>query len=223
MREVERKLPADVLETLLDKFAQFHRALKQKRGDKNKIYSLHEPHVYCMSKGKEHKKYEFGTKVSITTTRDSKIIVGALAFDSNKYDGHTLPEALSQLKRLNHYTPLVALCDRGYKGKDKINDTRILRPNKTTKNATVKIQELMRKRFRQRAGIEPVIGHLKSDHRLNRSYLKGFIGDQINVLMAAAAFNFRKWMRLFFCVNFLQLLKRLTAIFMPHEGIAVLA
>ena len=223
VRELERKLSTDVLETLLDKFAQFHRALKQKRGDKNKIYSLHEPHVYCMSKGKEHKKYEFGTKVSITTTRDSKIIVGALAFDSNKYDGHTLPEALSQLKRLNHYTPLVALCDRGYKGHDKINDTRILRPNKTTKNATVKIQELMRKRFRKRAGIEPVIGHLKSDHRLNRSYLKGFVGDQINVLMAAAAFNFRKWMRLFFCVNFLQLLKRLTAIFMPCEGIAVLA
>ncbi len=99
-------------------------------------------------------------------------------------------------------TPLVALCDRGYKGHYKIIDTRILRPNKTTKNATVKIQELMRKRFRQRAGIERVIGHLKSDHRLNRSYLKGFVGDQINVLMAAAAFNFRKWMRLFFCQFF---------------------
>ena len=84
VREVERKVSTDVLETLLDKFAQLHRALKQKRGDKNKIYSLHEPHVYCMSKGKEHKKYEFGTKASITTTRDSKIIVGALAFDSNK-------------------------------------------------------------------------------------------------------------------------------------------
>lgn len=129
VREIERKLPTDVLHTLHDRFTKFHRALQLKRGDKQKIYSLHEPHVYCMSKGKEHKKYEFGTKVSIATTRDSKIIVGALAFDSNQYDGHTLPEVLLQLKRLMKYEPAVALCDRGYKGISKINNTQILRPN----------------------------------------------------------------------------------------------
>jgi IS5 family transposase len=161
-----------------------------------------------MSKGKEHKKYEFGTKVSITTTRDSKIIVGALAFDTNKYDGHTLPEVLLQLKRLVKYEPVVALCDRGYKGKNKINATQIIRPNSKSKETSTKIQELMRKRFRKRAGIEPVIGHLKSDHRLNRNYLKGFSGDQINVLMAAAAFNFKKWMRLFLRACNLWICKR---------------
>jgi len=94
VRETERKLPADVVESLRERFIQFYRALQQKRGDKHKLYSLHEPHMYCMSKGKEHKKYEFGTKVSITATRDSKIIVGALAFASNEYDGHTLPAVL---------------------------------------------------------------------------------------------------------------------------------
>lgn len=197
VREIERKLPIDVLTSLHERFAQFHRALQQKRGDKQKLYSLHEPHIYCMSKGKEHKKYEFGTKVSIATTRDSKVIVGALAFDSNQYDGHTLPTVLLQLKRLMKYQPAVALCDRGYKGKSKINNTQILRPNSKTKDTNKKVQELMRKRFRKRAGIEPVIGHLKSDHRLNRNYLKGFTGDQMNVLLAAAAFNFKKWMRLF--------------------------
>ena len=62
--------------------------LDQKRGDKNKLYSLHEPHVYCMSKGKPEKRYEFGTKASITTTRDSGIVIGALAFDHNVFDGH---------------------------------------------------------------------------------------------------------------------------------------
>ena len=72
VRELERKLPLDVLENLAEDFALFYRGLNQKRGDKRKLYSLHEPHVYCMSKGKEHKRYEFGTKVSIATTRDSK-------------------------------------------------------------------------------------------------------------------------------------------------------
>ena len=197
VRELERKLPLDVLENLAEDFALFHRGLNQKRGDKHKLYSLHEPHVYCMSKGKEHKRYEFGTKVSIATTRDSKIIVGAMAFDTNKFDGHTLPQVLLQLKRLTALEPAVGICDRGYKGKSKINDTRIIRPSTTTRNNDGAYKALMRKRFRKRAGIEPVMGHLKSDHRLNRSYLKGFEGDQINVLMAAAAFNFRKWMRLF--------------------------
>jgi len=197
LRELERKLAEDVLTELAEEFALFHRGLEQKRGDKNKLYSLHEPYVYCMSKGKEHKRYEFGTKVSITTTRDSKIIIGAMAFDTNKYDGHTLSEVLLQLKRLTQQSPTVALCDRGYKGKKKINDTRIIRPSPAPGDADSTYKKLMRLRFRKRAGIEPVIGHLKSDHRLSRNYLKGFIGDQINVLMAAAGFNFRKWMRLF--------------------------
>ena len=207
VREIERKLPANVVELLRERFIQFHRALQQKRGDKQKLYSLHEPHVYCMSKGKDHKKYEFGTKVSITVTRDSKIIVGALAFESNEYDGHTLPAVLAQLKRLSACEPTAALCDRGYKGKNKINNTRILRPQSKTSEADKEIQELMRKRFRKRAGIEPVIGHLKSDHRLNRNYLKGFAGDQMNVLLAAAAFNFKKWMRLFLYARYLWRLK----------------
>jgi IS5 family transposase len=208
VRDIERKLPADILQASQERFTQFHRALQQKRGHKQKIYSLHEPHVYCMSKGKEHKKYEFGTKVSITATRDSKIIVGAMAFDSNQYDGHTLPEVLLQLKRLMNYEPVAALCDRGYKGKSKINNTQILRPNSKTKDADQKTQTLMRERFRKRAGIEPVIGHLKSDHRLNRNFLKGFAGDRMNVLLAAAAFNFKKWMRLFLFACYLWRLKR---------------
>lgn len=197
VRELQRKLPESLLDMYAEEFALFYKGLQQKRGGKNKLYSLHEPHVYCMSKGKDHKRYEFGTKVSITTTRDSKIIIGAMAFDSNQFDGHTLPEVLLQTKRLIDYVPEVALCDRGYKGKSKINQTRIIRPGTSTQEASSAYKELMRKRFRKRAGIEPVIGHLKSDHRLNKSYLKGFEGDQINILMAAAAFNFRKWMRKF--------------------------
>lgn len=206
LRELQRKLSSEALTSLEETFALYAQVLNQKRRDKHKIYSLHEPHVYCMSKGKPHKRYEFDVKVSIATSRDSKIVLGGMAFDTNKYDGHTIPEVLLQLKRLVAHVPDVALCDRGYRGKSKCNDTRILCPSNNNAKASQKQQEKMRLRFRKRAGIEPVIGHLKSDHRLNRNYLKGFAGDQINVLMASAAFNFRKWMRLnYFALKMLLL------------------
>ena len=195
LREIQRKMSAEQTRHHAERVALYQRVLQQKRSDKHKIYSLHEPHIYCMSKGKEHKKYEFGTKASITKTRDSNIIVGALSFEDNLYDGHTLPAVLAQVKRLLGQVPGVALCDRGYRGKSRVNDTRILIPRPARKNTTKEVIDTLRKRFQRRAGIEPVIGHLKSDHRLNRNFLKGFTGDQINLLMAAAAFNFRKWLR----------------------------
>lgn len=195
LREVERKLDAEQQQRHADALALYHRVLNQKRQDKGKLYSLHEPHVYCMSKGKEHKRYEFGTKASIAKTRESTIIVGALAFETNTYDTHTLPAVLSQIGRLVGQIPSIASCDRGYRGKRQVNDTEILIPKPARKNASKEMIDEMQARFRKRAGIEPVIGHLKSDHRLGRNFLKGFMGDQINLLMAAAAFNFRKWMR----------------------------
>ena len=171
------------------------RLLTQKRNDKNKLYSLHEPHIYCMSKGKAHQRYEFGTKAAITTTRDSSVIIGALAFEKNVFDGHTVPAVLAQVKCLTNRVPGTGIADRGYRGKSRVNNTQIVTPKPARKNASKEAMALARKRFRRRAGIEPIIGHLKSDHRLKRNFLKGFAGDQINLLMAAAAFNFRKWMR----------------------------
>ena len=200
-REIQRKMDPEQQQRHAEQLALYQRVLKQKRQDKNKIYSLHEPHIYCMSKGKEHKKYEFGTKASLTKTRDSNIIIGAMAFETNSYDAHTLPAVLSQVKRLLGTVPRIALCDRGYRGKARVNDTQILIPKPARKNASKAAIEQMQKRFRKRAGIEPIIGHLKSDHRLGRNFLKGFTGDQINLLMAAAAFNFRKWMRKILFLN----------------------
>lgn len=95
VRELERKLPDN--HNYSDSLSLFTRVLNQKKSDKNKIYSLHEPQVYCISKGKEHKKYEFGNKVSILYTQNTGVIVGALSF-KNEYDGHTLTEALEQYK-----------------------------------------------------------------------------------------------------------------------------
>ena len=219
LREVQRKLPVEQLEDYQQDFDLYEKMLAQKRDDKSKLYSLHEPHIYCMSKGKEHKKYEFGTKVSISKTRDSNIIVGAMAFDHNIYDGHSLPSVIKQITQLTGQAPSDALVDRGYKGKSKVGDTSIHRPKPARRNASEKEQAKARKRFRKRAGIEPVIGHLKSDFRMGRCFLKGMEGDQINVLMAAAAWNFKKWMRDFIllCVSWLLYAKN------NHDHAAVAA
>lgn len=199
VRELQRKLPTEILAEQKENFELYERVIKQKRNDKNKIYSLHEPHIYCMSKGKVHKQYEFGVKASIAKTKDSNLIVGALAFAKNCHDSHTLPDVLEQIKRIAKWIPNFGLCDRGYRGKKEVENTKIIIPDSRPKKSILNYEKLkQRKRFRKRAGIEGVIGHLKADHRLDRNFLSGFLGDEINLLMAAAAFNFKKWLLLFY-------------------------
>jgi len=127
-----------------------------------------------MSKGKPHKKYEFGTKVSITKGKDSQVILGAMAFDTNLHDSKTLEPPLEQVERIAKHRPKVALCDRGYRGKSKVEGTRIITPKSPGKKAMPAQKEKASERFRKRAGIEPIIGHLKTEHRLGRNFLKGF-------------------------------------------------
>ncbi len=171
----------------------YRRVIKQERSDKEKVYSLHEPAVECISKGKEHKKYEFGNKSAIAKT-GSGLIVSALAFQGNPYDGHTLPAHLEQVRRLTGYTPKEALTDRGYRGKKRVGSTEISIPTSGSPGQSYYQKRKARKKFSKRAGIEPVIGHLKSDYRMMRNYLKGTLGDAINTMMAAAAYNMRHWM-----------------------------
>ncbi len=114
---------------------------------------------------------------------------------SRPYDGPTLPDALERVRRLRRELPEVAVCDRGYRGKSWVEDTVILIPRPPKKDATAYEKQKMRKRLRRGAAIEPIIGHLKSDHRMKRNFLKGMVGDEINILLAAAAFNFKKAMR----------------------------
>jgi transposase, IS5 family len=208
IRELERKLPAEIKEIQKQTFALYRKVLSQKTNDSNKIYSLHEPHVYCISKGKEYKKYEFGTKASIAMTKTRGIIVAACAHRTNLFDGHSLPEVLNQVEAMNNQRPKLAIVDRGYRGKSTIGTTEVVVPGKPSKNQSRSQTTKIRKRFRRRAAIEALIGHLKHDFRLLRCFLKGFIGDQINLFMAAAAWNFRKWMLqvLIFCYRFFRLL-----------------
>jgi IS5 family transposase len=195
IRELHRKLDPFTLVNYLEQLALFERVLHQQKKDSNKIYSIHEPETYCISKGKEHKKYEFGAKASIVLTKNNGIIVGACSHDQNQYDGHTLPEVLEQTTRLIGREPKVAICDRGYRGTSFVGNTQIVIPKPPGKRSTAYQKQKARKRFRRRAGIEPVIGHLKSDYRMARNFLKGSIGDSLNVMLAAAAFNFNKLMK----------------------------
>ena len=171
------------------------RVLKQKKGDSQKVYSLHEPEVYCLSKGKEHKKYEFGAKASLVVGKAHGVILGAYSLPENDYDGHTLDRALKQVERIAKYRPEVAIADRGYRGKSRCGETEIVTPKPPKKDATNYEKRKARQRFRRRAAIEPRIGHLKSDFRLGRNFLKGQKGDAINLLLAAAASNLSLWMR----------------------------
>lgn len=195
-RELRRKLTDELIVKHEVELKLFERVLAQKKGDKNKMYSLHEPEVYCMSKGKAHKRFEFGSKVSITLTKNSGVAVGACNFEENIYDGHTLPEVLEQTKRLTGKEPKVAIVDRGYRGVSRVGKTEIIKPMNPKKNATPYEKTKARKRFRRRAAIEPIIGHLKQDFRLSRNYLKGTNGDMANVILSATAYNLKKWMNI---------------------------
>ena len=195
IRELERKLPQTVREQQRDNCALSRRVLAQQPADRDKIYSLHEPQVYCLSKGKEHKKYEFGSKASVVMAKWSGVIVGAVAHAENLYDGDALRPALEQAQTLTGQAPSRAIVDRGYRGRKQVNGTEVLTPGKARAGQSKYQSAKMRARFRRRAAIEPVIGHLKSQYRLARCFLKGFVGDQVNLLLAAAAWNLRKWLR----------------------------
>lgn len=170
----------------------FDAILSQSRYSKDKIYSIHEPEVLCISKGKEHKKYEFGNKVSIIRSITG-IILGAKSF-RKEYDGHTIDESLKQVERLTGRKIKVLSGDRGYRGKKEVNGTKIMIPDVPKKSDNRYQRNKKHKLFCKRAGIEPTIGHLKSDCRLGRNFYKGVAGDAVNLLLAAAAYNFKRAM-----------------------------
>lgn len=194
VRELERKLAPDEDQSFL---TLFKKVLAQKKSDSNKIYSLHEPDVQCISKGKEHKKYEFGSKVSITTTLNSGVIIGALNITQNVHDSKTLQPALEQQQRLTGITLKNTYVDRGYRGPKDVLGTTIILPDSPGKNRSAYEKQKLRKGFKRRAAIEPKIGHLKQDHRLSRNYYGGIKGDNINVMLAAAAMNFKRMMNIY--------------------------
>jgi IS5 family transposase len=187
VRELARKLPLGVLGIYLPRLKLYQRVLSQKRDDADKVYSLHEPDVKCYSKGKEHKKYEFGSKASVLIDQQTGIIVGAYNFTQTMHDSRTVPDALEQYERLTGKEAKEVFADRGYRGISQYKQTIIHTPRPQSA-----ITKSKRQKHSRRAAIEPVIGHLKTDYRLCRNFLKGIIGDNINLILAAAAMNFKR-------------------------------
>ena len=187
IRDIGRKASKidDEMSTLL-KLAD--RIRNQQPKDAKKLYSLHEPEVQCISKGKAHKRYEFGQKVAVATTNRSNWIVTCQLMESNPYDGHTLAATLAAVENVTNVPVSSAYVDKGYRGHDYTGVAEIHIAGQRKKNTT----RSERKRRKRRSAVEPKIGHLKSDHRMNRCFLAGLTGDAINAALAGAGSNMRK-------------------------------
>jgi len=198
LREIERqkKTPSNELAKLLETARRIH---AQQRHDKNKIYSVHEPAVECIAKGKAGKPYEFGNKVSVAVSSRGGWFVGARSFTGSPYDGHTLAAQMKQVERMIGDSVGEVHVDMAYRGHDYEGA------------ATVHIDKRQRGRtprdlwrwMKRRSAVEPSIGHMKNEHRLERNRLKGVGGDAINAILAAAGMNFQKLLgafwRIFLC------------------------
>lgn len=213
LRELERKLSPSRLEHYKVLFEVYHKALTQERHTKDKVYSLHEPDVACIAKGKAHTPYEFGTKVAVVRGRKTGVITAIYTFPGNPNDGKTLHDALHQSQRIREQAggnrPKLASTDRGFIGVKEVEGTQILKP-KAQKEATPYLQQKARKRFRDRAAIEPAISHLKRNHALGLNFLKGAVGNALNALCAAIGYNLKRklkhikeelllWLHFFIC------------------------
>jgi len=168
------------------------RIFEQKRDDKQKVYSLHAPEVECISKGKAHKRYEFGCKVAVVTTSKAGWIVGIDAVRGNPYDGATLAPALKQVEKLTGVKPKEAFVDKGYRGSEHHPEG-----VEVYLSGRKKLSRRLTKMLKRRAAIEPVIGHCKQEHRLERNHLLGTVGDRINAMLSGCAWNLKKLMRAF--------------------------
>src|SRR5262245_60930022 len=168
------------------------RIFAQQRTDQGKVYSVHAPEVECMAKGKVPKRYEFGCKVRLVTTSRRGGIVGSDAEHDNPYDGATLKPALTQVKRLTGVRPEEAFVDKGFRGQ-RYHPKGVAVYISGRRKLTPQVSKLLKRR----APFEPVIGHTKHEHGLNRNSLLGKVGDRINALLSGCAWNLKKLWRYF--------------------------
>jgi IS5 family transposase len=203
IRDIVRKIDGN--EALQAVFASSLTLARSVRAQKQhqrgyKIYSLHAPEVECIGKGKAHKPYEFGVKVSVATTlshaKGGQFVTHVKAMPGKPYDGHTLATVIPEMEALIGNTIERVIADRGYRGHNAPPDYkfRVFIAGQK-RRMTPKIKREMRRR----SAVEPVIGHLKAEHRMDRNYLAHRSGDAANAVLAAAGYNFRlliRWLRL---------------------------
>jgi IS5 family transposase len=204
IRDIRRKIDgAAELEmafaAALSKASQIRRQKQRQRGWK--LYSWHAPETECIGKGKAHKPYEFGVKVSLTTTnrrcKGGQFILHAKALPGSPYDGHTLKQVIEEIEALTGREIERVYVDKGYRGHSAPKPLRVFKSGQKRG-----VHGQIKKELRRRSAIEAVIGHCKTDGHLDRNFLHGRDGDRINAVMSAVGYNFRlilKWIRLLLC------------------------
>jgi transposase, IS5 family len=187
VRDIERKIAGDQELTAYfsDLLGIAQRILSQEKTSSNKVYSVHEPDVECIAKGKARKKYEFGCKVSLVVTHREGLVLNSEALHGNPYDGHTLKAAIDGAERFSGYPIHEVFVDKGYRGHN-VEGVEVYLSGRR-KGLTLHYQKLLKRR----QAIEPHIGHMKSDGKLGLNYLRGQLGDLLNALLAGIGHNLR--------------------------------
>lgn len=206
IRDIQKKADLgkhEKLSRLVDLAIRF---LEEGKKGQDKLYSVHEPDVKCISKGKAHKRYEFGQKISIATTNKSNWVVGIDFLKGNPYDGHVLAQVTSSIEKTAQAKLEEVFVDKGYRGHGYSGEAKIHISGMGKK----RLSWSLKKRKKRRSAIEPKIGHLKSDHRMGRCFLKGLLGDEINAILAGAGSNIRK------ILNFLRETSLFLRILLDH-------
>jgi transposase, IS5 family len=197
IRDITRKIADDAelaarFTPLLDRARRVRMQDHRQRG--HKIYSLHAPEVECIGKGKARTPYEFGCKVSVATPvtqpEGGQFVLHAKALHGNPFDGHTLGPVLAEMTRLLGVEPRRIHVDKGYRGHNHPHKFRVWISGQARR-----VTATIRREMKRRAAVEPVIGHMKAEHRMDRNYLKGREGDRANAVLAAAGYNFSLLLR----------------------------
>ena len=192
IRDIRRKIDGDAdlkarFATLLDLAGKVRLQDQRQRGQK--VYSLHAPEVECIGKGKARAPYEFGCKVSLATPvtrpKGGQFVLHVKALHGNPFDGHTLGPMVADMEKLIGVTAKRIHVDKGYKGHSHPNKFRVWISGQVRRTTAT-----IRREMKRRAAVEPVIGHVKAEHRMDRNYLKGRHGDRSNAVLAAAGYNF---------------------------------
>jgi IS5 family transposase len=204
IRDIRRKIDGDeqlekVFALPLSKAIQIRRQRQQQRGWK--LYSWHAPETECIGKGKAHRPYEFGVKVSIATTnrraKAGRFVVHAKTLPGNPYDGHTLAEVITETEMVTGRKIERAYADTGYRGHDAPKPLRVFLSGQKRG-----VFGAIKRELRRRSAIEAVIGHMKTEGHMGRNFLKGRSGDQANAVLTAVGYNLHlvlRWLRSLLC------------------------
>lgn len=202
IRDIARKIDGDeVMQQIFARSLSLARTVRDQKQHQRgyKVYSLHAPEVECIGKGKAHKPYEFGVKVSVATTlshaKGGQFVTHVKAMPGKPYDGHTLATIIPEMEALIGNTIERVIADKGYRGHNAPPDYKF---RVFITGQKRRMTPAIKREMRRRSAVEPVIGHLKAEHRMDRSYLAHRTGDAANAVLAAAGYNFRlliRWLR----------------------------